>query len=224
MNNDRFIRNIALLGEEAFLKLQEKTIFLAGLGGVGGTAFEALVRTGFKKFVIVDRDVVDISNLNRQLLYLDKDVGALKVEVAKKRAEDINPEVEIVTLCSDVKKIEEIKADFIVDCIDDVEAKISLIKYAFEHNIPFISSMGMANKVDPSKVRVASLNKSTSDPLAKKMRYELKKVGVDTSKVTCCYSEEVPFKDGNKLHSLITVTSNAGLHIANYVVNYLKTN
>ena len=222
MNKEIFSRTIGLLGEESFANLQNKTIFIAGLGGVGGTAFEALVRTGCKKFIIVDRDIVAYSNLNRQLLYVEKDLNKSKVDVAKSRALSINPEIEITAIQDDIKNIGEIKADFIVDCIDDVNAKIYLIKYAIEHNIPLITSMGMANKMDPSKIKIASLNKSTVDPLAKKVRYELKQAGVDYSNVICCYSDETPKKDGNKLHSLMTVTSTAGLHIANYVVQTLK--
>ena len=224
MNKEIFSRTIGLLGEDAFNNLQSKTVFIAGLGGVGGTTFEALVRTGVKKFIIVDKDVVAFSNLNRQLLYVESDVNKSKVEVAKSRAQSINPEVEIEAIQDDIKNIGEIKADFIIDCIDDVNAKVYLIKYALEHNIPLITSMGMANKLDPSKIKVSSLNKSTVDPLAKKVRYELKQAGVDYSNVICCYSDESPKKDGNKLHSLITVTSTAGLHIANYVVQALKSN
>ena len=224
MNNEMFTRSINLIGEDNFKKLQDSVIFIAGLGGVGGTALEALIRSGAKKLIICDRDIVDITNLNRQLLYTQNDIGKSKVEVAKKRALSINPEVEIIAIQDDIKNIGEIKADFIVDCIDDVNAKIYLISYALNHNIPLITSMGMANKCDPSKIKVSSLNKSTVDPLAKKVRYELKQAGIDYSKVTCVYSDEVPFKDGNKLHSLMMVTSSAGLHIANYVVNNLKRN
>ena len=97
MNKEIFSRNIALLGEDGFNALQNKTVFIAGLGGVGGTAFEALVRSGIKNFIIVDRDIVDPSNLNRQLLYVAEDIGKDKVEIAKKRALMINDEVNIVT-------------------------------------------------------------------------------------------------------------------------------
>ena len=223
MNKDIFARNIALLGEDGFNALQNKTVFIAGLGGVGGTAFEALVRSGIKNFIIVDRDIVDPSNLNRQLLYVAEDIGHDKVEIAKKRALAINDEVNVTIYKDDVKNIKEINADFVIDCIDDVSAKIYLIQYALNHNIPFITSMGMANKTDPSKIKVASLNKSTTDPLAKKVRYELKQLGLDYSSVMCVYSDEAPFKDGNKLHSLMTVTSTAGLLIANYALNVLKS-
>lgn len=219
-----FDRSIALIGEEGFINLQDKVVLIAGLGGVGGTAFEALVRTGVKKFIIIDRDFVAESNLNRQLLYTASDIGKYKVEVAKRRALNINPEVEIETHNYDTRYLRTIEADFIVDCIDDVEAKVVLIEYASKHNIPLISSMGMANKVDPSKIKIATLNRSTVDPLAKKVRYELKQKNIDYSNIMCVYSDETPFKDGNKLHSLMMVTSTAGLHIASYVVNYLKSN
>jgi len=224
MSNEIFVRNIALLGEEDFICLQTKKVLVAGLGGVGGTTFEALVRTGVKNFVIVDRDVVDPTNLNRQLLYTSNDIGKDKVLCAKNRALSINKDASIIALKEDIKNLDNLEVDFIVDCIDDVEAKIYLINYALTHNIPIISSMGMANKVDPSKIKIASLNKSTGDPLAKKMRYELKKANIDYSNLMCVYSDEAPYKDGNKLYSLITVTSVAGLLIANYVVNVLKRN
>ena len=224
MNKELFARSIGLIGEENFAKLENKVVLIAGLGGVGGTAFEALVRTGVKKFIIIDRDKVDVSNLNRQLLYTSIDIGKYKVEVAKRRALSINPEVEVEALNFDTRYLRKIKADFIVDCIDDTEAKVILIQYASTHNIPLISSMGMANKTDPSKIKIAAVNKSTVDPLAKKMRYELKKNNIDYSNVMCVYSDETPFKDGNNLHSLMMVTSTAGLHIASYVVNYLKSN
>ena len=224
MNKEQFSRSIGLLGKEDFARISSKTVFIAGLGGVGGTTFEALVRTGVKKFIILDRDVVAISNLNRQLLYTQNDLGKAKVIAAKERALSINPEVEIITLNDDIKNASEIKADFIVDCIDDVQGKIHLIKYALDHSIPFITSMGMANKTDPSRIKVAKLNKSSVDPLAKKVRYELKNASLDYSNVMCVYSDEAPTKIDNKLYSLMMVTSTAGLHIANYVVNVLKSN
>lgn len=224
MNNEQFSRTIGLLGEDEFTNLQNKKVFIAGLGGVGGTVFEALIRTGITHFIIVDRDNVDISNLNRQLLFTQNDIGRSKVEVAKARALSINPKIDIITDNRDVKDIDNIDADMIVDCIDDVKAKVHLIKYACDHNIPVITSMGMANKLDPSQIRLATLNKSTVDPLAKKVRYELKQAGIDYSNLMCVFSYEEVHKDGNRLNSLMTVTSTAGLQIAYYVINILKNN
>ncbi len=223
MQEDKFKRTIGLIGRESFLKLQDKKIYIAGLGGVGGTTLEALVRMGFKHFVIVDKDDVEISNLNRQILYVEKDIGKSKVEAAKERMLSINNDISVTTYKDDVLDcLPNNDIDIVVDCIDDIKAKVWLIKRTNEQNIPIISSMGMANKIDPTKIKIATINKSTVDPLAKKLRYELKKSEIEYTNVMCVYSDEVPFKDGNKLNSLISVTSTAGLYIANYIFNLLK--
>lgn len=225
MLEDKFKRTIGLIGMDSFLKLQEKKIYIAGLGGVGGTTLEALVRMGFKNFIIVDRDEVEISNLNRQILYVEKDIGKAKVEAAKERILSINSDINVLTYKEDVLNcLPTSDVDIVVDCIDDIKAKVSLIKSASEQDIPLISSMGMANKMDPSKIKISTINKSTVDPLAKKLRYELKKAEIDYTNVMCVYSDETPFKDGNNLNSLISVTSTAGLYIANYIFNLLNKN
>jgi len=223
MKNEQYSRTIGLLGIDTFNLIRSKTIFIAGLGGVGGTAFEALVRIGFKNFIIVDKDDVAPSNLNRQILYTSNDLGKSKVKAARDRAIAIDDEVNIKIIQGDILDTLDFKdVDMVVDCIDDVKAKVALIKYTLSKNIPLITSTGMANKIDPSKLAIASLNKSSVDPLAKKLRYELKNEGVDISKVMALYSSETPKKDGVKLNSLITVTSTAGLFIANYVLNVLQ--
>ena len=220
--NEKYSRTIGLIGEETFSSIQHKKILLVGLGGVGGTAFEALLRIGFKNFTIIDRDVVALSNLNRQILYKMDNIGEKKVDAAKRKALEIEPDAVIETYDGDILDFAITSDyDFVIDCIDDVKAKVSLISKCMELNLPIITSMGMANKFDPSKIRIDTLNHSTSDPLAKKMRYELKKAGVEYSSLMCVYSLEVPFKDGNKLNSLITVTSTAGLFIASYVLKTL---
>lgn len=217
-----FERTIGLIGKENFDYLQNKTIAVVGLGGVGGTALEALVRSGFNKLVIMDMDEVDASNINRQILYTSEDIGKRKVLAAKDRIVQINKDVNVT--CIDKKMNSEtaplVKADFIVDAIDDVEGKIALAKYAFANDIPFIVSLGMANRLDPSKVTITKLNKTTSDPLAKKIRYEFKKNNIDISKVFVVFSSEEPLVDNGKLHSMMMVPSSAGLNIANYVINY----
>ena len=223
MNKDQYSRTIGLIGEEAFERIQTKTIYIAGLGGVGGTAFEALLRMGFKNFLIVDRDQVALSNLNRQILYKKDNIGEYKVDVAKARALEIEPSCIIITGRTDVLDFPPSEGvDFVIDCIDDVKAKVTLIKHCLTHNIPIITSMGMANKMDPSLIKIDTLNKSTVDSLAKKMRYELKQAGIDYSSLMCVYSSEAPSKDGTKLNSLITVTSTAGLYIASYALSFLK--
>lgn len=222
MINEKYSRTIGLIGEEAFASIQNKRILLVGLGGVGGTAFEALLRIGFKKFTIIDRDIVALSNLNRQILYTMDNIGEKKVDAAKRKALQIEPDAEIETFADDFMKYDfKEQFDFVIDCIDDVKAKVGLIILAQEKGLPIITSMGMANKLDPSKIKVDTLNHSTVDPLAKKMRYELKQKGFDYSSLMCVYSSEAPYKDGVKLNSLITVTSTAGLYIANFVLHYV---
>ena len=176
--NNIFDRSIGLLGEENFSLIQDKAIAIFGLGGVGGTALEALARTGFKNFILVDFDKVDSSNLNRQILYIAKDVGRSKADVAKERILSINEEanVQIYNLkAQDFDFNQQIY--FIVDAIDDVNGKLFILKKAQGLNIPSIMSLGMANRFDPSKVKIAKLNQTHSDPLAKKIRYLAKKDG-----------------------------------------------
>ena len=177
--NKIFDRSIGLLGKENFKLIQDKTIAIFGLGGVGGTALEALARTGFKNFVLVDFDKVDPSNLNRQILYTEADIGKLKVEIARDRIHTINGFANIETFEMKAQDFNYYqKVDFIVDAIDDVEGKIFLLKKAQENNIPSITSLGMANRFNPEMVKIKKLNQTHSDPLAKKVRYLAKKEGL----------------------------------------------
>lgn len=216
-----FDRSFNLLGEESFNLLANKTICIFGLGGVGGTAIEALVRTGVQKVVLVDFDKVDITNLNRQILYTQKDVGKSKTECAKEKLLSINPNLEILTYNCKAQDFDfSIKVDFVIDAIDDVNGKVFIAKKCSESKIPFIVSLGMANRFDPSKVRVSTLNKTCNDPLAKKIRYIFKENGLLLNTINVVWSEEtsVPFE--GKLNSIMTVPSAAGLNIAYYVINY----
>ena len=190
MNKEIYARSIGLLGEDNFNLIQDKVIAIFGLGGVGGTCLEALARTGFKHFIIVDFDKVDSSNLNRQILYAAKDIGRNKVDAAKDRILSINEEA----------------------VIEAYQAK------AQEKGIPHIMSLGMANRFDPSKVKVAKLNQTHSDPLAKKIRYMVKKQGLETSNVNVIISEELPQKNGEILYSTMMVPSSAGLSLAKFIL------
>ena len=220
-----FDRTIGLFGEDKFEILQSKTIAIFGLGGVGGTAFEALVRTGFRKFVICDFDKVDPTNLNRQILYTSKDIGRNKVDAAKERALSINPDIEINVIntkinSETIKELDKYHIDFIADAIDDVPAKIELCKYAQEKDIPMIMSLGMACRIKVDEVIVTKLNRTTDDPLAKKIRYEAKKARLDLSKINVVFSKETRLTEGVKLNSTIFTPSAAGLNIASYIVSY----
>ena len=218
--SNTFERSIGLLGEETFALVQEKVIAVFGLGGVGGTALEALARTGFKHFVLVDMDTVDASNLNRQILYTAKDIGRNKVDVAKERILSINPEAEIQVFNGKAQDFDSNQPlDFIIDAIDDVDDKLFILKMAQEHNVTHIMSLGMANRFDSEKVHITKLNKTHSDPLAKKVRYLVKKSGLEISNVNVVISEEIPQKNGEKLYSTMMVPSAAGLALAKFILD-----
>ena len=220
-----FERSIGLLGEENFNLIQDKVVAVFGLGGVGGTALEALARTGFKHFILVDFDRVDASNLNRQIIYTAKDIGRNKVEAAEERILAINPDsdIEVFNLKAQDFNFNQ-KIDFIVDAIDDVDGKLFLAQKAQENNIPSIVSLGMANRFDNEKVHVSKLNKTHNDPLAKKIRYLAKKAELDLSKINVVISEEVPQKNAEKLYSTMMVPSAAGLTIAKFILHSIIDN
>ena len=215
-----FERTIGLIGLDNFNKLQKAHVLVCGIGGVGGTAVEALVRSGIGHITIVDFDTVSASNINRQILFTSKDIGQMKVEIARKKLEDINPncEVKIINQRIDENFNLEEKYDYIIDAIDDVKGKKTLAKLASINKIPLIISLGMANKIDPSKVKIIRLDKTTDDPLAKKIRYEFKKEGIETNKIMTVNSNEVQIKDGATLNSMMFVPSSAGLNLASFVI------
>ena len=221
--NDYLDRSKQLLGEDRINALADKVILVIGIGGVGGTALEALARSGFKKFILIDSDVVDTSNLNRQILFTAKDIGKEKVFVAKERLLSINPNFEVKTIVSKIgnTKLERLnlgKIDFIVDAIDYVEGKLHIYEFAQQNNIPFISSLGMGNRFNPEYVTLTNLNKTENDPLAKKIRYLAKQKGLDLKAIPVVFSKEVPAIKSPKPTSMIMVPSTAGLLIAKYVL------
>ena len=220
-------RSSELLGNDIINSFSNKTILIFGLGGVGGTAFVSLLRSGFKKFIIVDKDVVEISNLNRQILFMNDDIGKDKVLVAKEYAQRISSDIEIETykLFVDSNSINDFankQIDFIVDAIDFIPGKISISKFALENNIPFIVSLGMANRLNPEDVTITSLNKTENDPLAKKLRYEFRQNDILLKDINVIFSKEQPLKKCIKPSSMIMVPSTAGLLIAKYIINKVR--
>ena len=225
MENEQYQRTIGLIGEDNFHTIQNKRIAIIGLGGVGGTVLETLARSGFQHFLLVDDDVVNSSNMNRQIIYTANQQGKDKVSIAKDRVLSINREADVSIINLRISSencdiFDEFEIDFIVDAIDDVYAKVALSKYALSKDIPLIVSLGMANRLDPSKVIITRLDKTTMDPLAKKFRYELRKAGFETNKIMAAMSKETPTKDGAHLNSMMMVPSAAGLNIAYYVLSY----
>ena len=217
-------KSIQLLGEENIKSLGDKTVLVIGLGGVGGTALEALARSGIKKFVLIDFDKVDETNLNRQVLYTKDDVGRNKVEAAKDRLLKINPKFEITTYNlkieeSTLNDLNVSNVDFIIDAIDYIPGKLHIIEYSIKNKIPFITSLGMGNRLNPEDVTLTKLNKTENDPLAKKLRYEVKQKGLDLKEINVVFSKEIPLIKSPKPASMMMVPSTAGLIIAKYVLS-----
>lgn len=219
-------RTIKVLGIDKVNSFNDKVILVAGIGGVGGTALEALARSGFTKFILIDFDKVDESNLNRQILFLRKDIGKDKVDVAKEKLLEINPDIEVKSIkekidTNSLKDLDE-KIDFVIDAIDYVPGKLELIQFALNKNIPFISSLGMGNRVDQAKVSICKLNQTEGDPLARKIRYECRLLGLELSKINVVFSKEAPLIKSKTPGSMMMVPSSAGLSIAKYVIENLK--
>ena len=228
---NEFSRTELLIGSEKLNKLKNSTVAVFGVGGVGGFVAEALARCGIGHIVLIDNDVVSLTNLNRQVIALQSTIGMPKTEVMKNRITDINPSavVEVKNcfyLPETSGEFDFSKYDYVVDAIATVTGKIQLVMQANESGVPVISSMGTGNKLDPTAFEVADIYKTSVCPLARVMRYELKKRGIKKLKVV--YSKEKPVDigdvaiDGGKnVGSLAFVPSVAGLIIASEVVKDL---
>lgn len=198
---NQFSRTELLIGKEGIEKLQNAKVAIFGIGGVGSFVVEGLVRAGIGNFILVDDDKVCLTNLNRQLIATRKTVGEPKVEVAKERILEINPnanvEIHQEFFMPDSKEILDDTVDYVIDSIDTVTAKIELILRANKLNIPIISSMGTGNKLDPTRFEVTDIYKTSVCPLAKVMRKELRTRGIKELKVV--YSKEEPIKPDETL-------------------------
>jgi tRNA A37 threonylcarbamoyladenosine dehydratase len=191
---DQFSRTELLVGADGIDKLKKSSVIVFGIGGVGSYTAEALARSGVGRIGLVDDDVVCVTNINRQLIALTSTVGKSKIEIMKERVQDINPDaiVDLYPLFYGVDtadKIDLTNYDYIVDAIDTVTAKLLLIEQAKEKNIPIISAMGAGNKLDPTGYKVADISETTICPLAKTVRKELKRRGIEGG-VKVVYSEE----------------------------------
>lgn len=226
-----FSRTKLVLGENAFTKLQNANVAVVGIGGVGGHAAEALVRAGVGNITVIDGDVVQESNINRQIFALETNIGALKVDAAKERLLAINPNLNINAVNLFYSKetannLDFSKFDYVVDAIDSVNSKVELIVNCKALNIPIISAMGAGNKLDPTRFEVSDVYKTSVCPLAKIMRKLLKEQGIKDLKVV--YSKEEPTKlnleekakiaENKVIGSLSFVPSVMGLIIAGEVI------
>lgn len=221
-----------LIGEKAIATLKNSRVAVFGAGGVGGYVIEALARSGVGAIDIIDNDTVSESNINRQIIALRSTIGSLKTEIARKRVLDINPDCKVTlfetfVLPENIDSFDFSCYDYIVDAIDTVSGKLAIIEKAYKEGIPVISSMGTGNKLDPTKFTITDISKTSVCPLARVMRYELKKRGV--KKVKVLFSTEEPIKPDKSENSgkrtppgsISFVPSTAGLIIGGEVIKDL---
>ena len=221
---DRLHRITLLFGEEAINKLQKSTVLVVGCGAVGSFAIEALARSGVGHIILIDFDKVEESNINRQLFALDSSLNKIKVDAARQRLQDINPniQVEVFNMFFDENTQLNIKPDYVIDAIDTVASKIALYKWCFEKNIPFISSMGAARKTDITKIKIDKISKTTVCPLAAKIRRMVRELKIKDFPVVYSVENASPQKNGGKeFGSVITVTGSFGLMLADFVIKKL---
>ena len=210
-------------------QLKNKTVAIVGIGGVGGYVAESLARSGVGKLILVDYDVVDETNINRQIIALHSTIGKEKVSLMEERIHDICEDTQVVSyrIMYGEKNRYDIfseKIDFLVDACDIVRSKQILITECLNRGIPFISSMGTGNRLDPSKLTITDLAKTEGDPLARIMRKWAKDRGIRTP-IPVLYSSELPIKTGTRQPgSLIFVPASAGLLIGSYIVRYFLSN
>lgn len=193
----QFTRTSILLGETNLNKLAGKHVLIAGVGGVGGYVAEAVARAGVGKITLIDNDVVDITNLNRQLITNLDNVGEFKVTEFAKRIISIHPEVNLITKATFIEQsnLEELLADtpdYVIDCIDTIESKLALLVYCVKYKIKVVSSMGAGNRIDVSKAKLADISKTQVCALARNIRLRLRALGIHKG-ITVVYSEETPF-------------------------------
>jgi tRNA A37 threonylcarbamoyladenosine dehydratase len=239
----QFSRNELAIGPEGLEKLKNATVAVLGVGGVGSFAVEALARSGVGRLVLVDRDNVDITNINRQIHALLSTIGRPKVELMKERIADINPECEVIALQmfyteETYEQFFAYDLDFVIDASDTIVYKVHLMKQCLERGIPIISSMGAANKMDPTRFRIVDISKTHTDPIAKVIRAKLRKEGI-RSGIPVVFSDEKPVKIREDVRQVVGndaspirkakmppssnafVPSVAGLIMASYVINEL---
>ena len=216
-----FERVIGFVGEEKLAKIKKTTVLIVGLGGVGGYAMESLVRSGIENIILIDYDKIDNSNLNRQIITNVSNIGKDKTGVSKERILSINPDCKVIIHNvflseANINILDDYHIDYIVDACDTVKTKKLLIDYALEKKIKLIASMGTANKINPSKLAITDIRKTSYDPLAKILRkYVLDKK--TNQKIMVVSSTEIPIRK-DMLASMIFVPATAGILCANYII------
>ena len=223
MTQRRFERLKKVVGVDSLEILDTKSVLVLGCGGVGGYVVEALARSGIGEMILVDYDVVDETNINRQIIALDSTIGKLKIDLLEERIKDINSNCNVIKIGKFINQDNYMelfnnKIDYFVDCCDTIIVKKLVMKECLENDIPFISSMGTGNKLDPSKLEITDIRKTVNDPLARILRKYVKDEKIN-KKVMVLSSSELPVKTGDRTPgSTAFVPASAGLLIASYIV------
>lgn len=223
-----FKRFITQIGEDKWQKLKQKKVLIIGLGGVGGHAVESLVRSGIHHLILIDYDTIELTNINRQIIAHQDNLNQLKTNAWQQRIKQINPDCHVTLINEHLNKdnfylLDNYQFDYLIDACDSLFTKQLLIKYASDNKIKIISSMGMGNKLDPSKITITKLSKTINDPLAKKLRKFVKDNQLKDIPVVA--SNEMPIKNTNEF-----ITSNAfvpaisGILMASYIINDIIKN
>lgn len=222
----RFSREELLIGKDGIKRLSRSKVIIVGIGGVGSYATEALARAGIGNLILIDHDTIDITNVNRQIHALDSTIGCFKVEVMKQRILDINPEAKVTIYRESIdeefiNKMSKKNIDYVIDAIDSITPKVSLIAYCKQNNIPIISAMGAGNKLDPLLFRVDDISQTRICPVARIVRHKLRKKYKINGGVKVVYSTEQPIKTDNmrnKIGSISFVPPVVGMIMAGVAI------
>lgn len=221
MGDCMFDRWESLIGKNNLIKISNAKVLLVGLGGVGGACFESLIRAGISNIVVVDGDLFEDSNLNRQILATNDSINKYKVDVAISKGISINKNINIVGIkeylsCDNIDLLEK-DFDFIIDACDDVLVKLKLMEFASNNNINIVSALGTGKRIDPTSVIITTLDKTINDKLAKKVRSEARKRGLNL-KIPVVYSKELPNDKSIGITSSVFVPNVAGIYLAYFVI------
>jgi len=212
-----------LVGIDNINKLSTSSILVIGVGGVGGYAVEVLARSGVGNIIVADHDAVDITNINRQIIALNSTIGKNKVDVIKERVNDINPSINVTThkLFVDEDNLSAIinDVDYVIDACDALATKLAIIKYCTDNSIPFISSMGAGNKMDPTKFNIMDIRDTSYDPLAKKIRKYVVDEGIKMSIPVVCSNEPKYSENSKPIPSNAFVPATVGILCGSYIIN-----
>ncbi len=213
-----------LIGQEKIEKIKNTTVLIIGLGGVGSFALESIIRNGIENVIIVDNDKIDITNINRQLIALHSNIGEYKTDAFERRIKDINPNCNVKKITKfiteeNINELFENKIDYIIDACDTIKVKMELIRIATKQNIKIISSMSMGYKMNPERIRIMDIRKTSYDPIAKKIRKMVRDEKINKKIMVVCSDEKNKKTNTKTIGSNCIVPSTAGLYCASYIIN-----